>query len=408
MDRNGMITRRKATALLATATLTTGRFGAAHAQQSTIKIGLATDLTGVAASYARNQVNAVGLAIADVNAVGGIMGRNLELIVRDSQLQPELGASLVRDLITREKVDFLIGPDASSVAVAATMIAKEYKKIMMETIANTPRLVGELFHPYFFTVVPSGEMSARATAEGLDRKYKQIAFIGGDYEASHQAVKYFGDWLGKVNPGAQVINTQWPKLGESDFTPYITELLASKPDMVFSYLWGSDLIAFIKQAQGYRFFDRTKFATLLFLDDLRSLGDQMPDGIIGQMDAPPFATKTARMDAFVQKYNAKYNLYPDDWAVLGYDGMMILAQGIREANSLDSDTVVKALEATRYEGLQGGVTSFRAVDHQANSPVFIGVTAEDHTLPFKTLRNIKRIEAASVWPTPQEILAERT
>lgn len=401
------MTRRTAAAMLAGAALATATASTASAQEGPIKIGLTTDLTGIAAAYARGQVNGVELAIAEINAAGGIKGRKLELLVRDSQLRPELGTSHTRDLITREKVDYLIGPDASSVGVAVSAVAKQYKKVVVMTIPNTPRLVGELFHPYFFTIVPSGTMLARAIAEGLDKKYKNIAFIGGDYEASHQAVKYFGDWLAKVNPDAKITNTQWPKLGEPDFTPYITQLLAAKPDLIFSYLWGSDLIAFIKQAKPYGLFEQTKFSTLLFLDDLRALGDEMPDGIIGQMYAPPFGTKGAKMDDFIQKYQAKYGQYPSDWSVMAYDGMMILAQGIKNASSFDQDAVVKALEATKYEGLQGGTTTFREVDHQGNVPSFLGTTGKDPKLPFKTLVDIKRIEADKVWPTPQEILAER-
>ncbi|WP_137389897.1 ABC transporter substrate-binding protein [Rhodoligotrophos defluvii] len=377
-----------------------------QAQEKPIKIGLTTDLTGIAAAYARDQVDSVQLAIDEINAAGGIKGRQLELLVRDSALKPELGSSLTRDLIVREKVDYLIGPDASSVGVAVTNVAKQYKKVVVMTIPNTPRLVGELFHPYFFTIVPSGTMLARAMAEGIGKDNQKIAFIGGDYEASHQAIKYFGDWLAKVNPNAKIINQQWPKLGEPDFTPYITQLMSAQPDIVFSYLWGADLIAFIKQAKPYGFFEKTKFATLLFLDDLVALGDDMPDGIIGQMYAPPFGTKSEKMDAFIKKYQDKYNKYPSDWAVMGYDGMMILAEGIKNASDWDSDSVSEAILKLKYDGLQGPIV-FRDVDHQGNVPSFLGTTGKVEGLPFKGLVDIKRIEAETVMPTPEEILAQR-
>jgi branched-chain amino acid transport system substrate-binding protein len=380
----------------------------ARADEPPIKIGLTTDLTGVAAVYARGQVNGVQLAADEINAAGGIKGRKLEIIVRDSQLKPELGASLTRDLINREHVDYLIGPDSSAVGVAVSNVARQYKKVVMMTIPNTPRLTGELFHPYFFTIVETGTMLARAMADGPGKQYNRIAFIGGDYEASHQAVKYFTDFLAKSNPKAELIQTQWPKLGETDFTPYITQIIAAKPDLVFSYLWGSDLIAFIKQAKPYGLFDKTKVATLLFLDDLRVLGPDMPDGIIGQMYAPPFATNTDRMHDFIKRYEAKYQEYPSDYPVLGYDGMSVLAAGIAAASSFSSDDVVKALEGIKIEGLEGPI-QFRAVDHQSTGFSFLGTTGTEpgSTLPFKTMVDIKRIPAQDVWPTPEEILAER-
>ncbi|MGN6464750.1 MAG: ABC transporter substrate-binding protein [Rhizobiaceae bacterium] len=378
----------------------------ARAEEAPIKIGLTTDLTGIAAAYATAQVNSVKMAIEEINAAGGIKGRKLELLVRDSQLKPALGASLTRDLIVRDKVDYFIGPDASSVGVAVSGVAKQYKKVVVMTIPNTPRLTGELFHKYFFTIVPSGTMLARAMAEGIGKDNNKIAFIGGDYEASHQAIQYFTDWLAKVNPNAKVTDTQWPKLGEQDFTPYITQILSSKPDIVFSYLWGADLIAFIKQAKPYGLFDKTKFATLLFLDDLKALGNDMPDGVIGQMYAPPFGTNSPVMSEFIKKYQAKYNTFPSDWAVMGYDGMRILADGIKNASSMDSDAVADAIEKLKFDGLQGPL-AFRAVDHQANVPSFLGKTGKVEGLPFKALVDIKRIKAESVWPTPEEILAQR-
>ncbi|MBN9065246.1 MAG: ABC transporter substrate-binding protein, partial [Rhizobiales bacterium] len=378
----------------------------ARADESPIKIGLTTDLTGIAATYAAAQVNAVKMAIDEINEAGGVKGRKLELLVRDSQLKPALGASLTRDLIVREKIDYLIGPDASSVGVAVSGVAKQYKKVVVMTIPNTPRLTGELFHKYFFTIVPSGTMLARAMAEGIGKDNSKIAFIGGDYEASHQAIGYFTDWLAKVNPNAKVVDQQWPKLGEQDFTPYITQLMSSKPDIVFSYLWGADLIAFIKQAKPYGLFDKTKFATLLFLDDLKALGNDMPDGIIGQMYAPPFGTDSPAMSEFIKKYQAKYNSFPSDWAVMGYDGMRILADGIKNAPSMDSDAVADAIAKLKFDGLQGPLT-FREVDHQANVPSFLGTTGKVEGLPFKGLVDIKRIPAETVWPTPEEILAQR-
>ncbi len=406
---SGLPITRRTMALATSAAIATALAsapGKALAEGAPIKIGLTTDLTGIAATYAAAQVNAVKLAIEEINAAGGIKGRKLELLVRDSQLKPALGASLTRDLIVREKIDYLIGPDASSVGVAVSGVAKQYKKVVVMTIPNTPRLVGELFHKYFFTIVPSGTMLARAMAEGIGKTNNSIAFIGGDYEASHQAIQYFGEWLTKVNPKAKITAQQWPKLGEPDFTPYITQLISAKPDIVFSYLWGADLIAFIKQAKPYGLFDKTKFATLLFLDDLKALGDDMPDGIIGQMYAPPFGTNSPAMAEFIKKYQAKFNSFPSDWAVMGYDGMRILADGIRNAASMESDAVAEAIEKLKFDGLQGPLT-FRAVDHQGNVPSFLGTTGKVAGLPFKGLVDIQRIPAESVWPTPEEILAQR-
>jgi branched-chain amino acid transport system substrate-binding protein len=377
--------------------------GSATAQDTTpIKVGLTTDLTGIAAAYARSQVNGVQLAIDQLNANGGLLGRKVELLVRDSQLKPDLGTSHTRDLITREKVDFLIGPDGSAVGMTVSAVAKQYKKVVMMTIPNTPRLTTETFHPYVFTVVPSGLMEARAMAEAIGPGNKRIAFIGGDYEAAHQGLKFFKDWLTKVNPSAEVVSEAWPKLGESDYSSYITRLMSSKPDVIFSYLWGADLIGFIKQGKPYGVFDKTKVASLVFLDDLKALGNEMPDGVIAQMRAPFFSIEGDRMTKFVGQYRARFNDYPADWAVMGYEGMQILAQAVQKVGSLDSDAIVKGVEQIHYDGLRGPI-SFRGIDHQGNTGSFIGTTAKSDKYPFKVLTGVKYIPAEKIWPTPEEI-----
>lgn len=378
--------------------------GAALAQAKPIRIGLTTDLTGMSATYARSNINGVELAIEQINASGGLLGRKVELLVRDSQLKPDLGASHTRDLILRENVDLLIGPLSSAVALTVSASAKQYKKVVLMVQPNTSRLVTEAFHPYIFTIVPSTVMETRAMAEAIGPQFKRIAFIGADYEGARQLLKAFKEWLPKVNPSSQVIAEAWPKLGEPDYSSYITSLMASKPDVVFSALWGADLIGFFKQARPYGVFEKTRVASLLFVDDLKALGQDMPDGVIGQMRAPFFAIEgdRDRVAKFVEQYRAKYNDYPPDWAVMGYEGMQILAQAIQKAGTLDSDALSKATQQVRYEGLRGTIT-FRTLDHQGSVGSFIGTTVKNDKYPFKTLANVSRIPAEKIWSSPAEV-----
>jgi branched-chain amino acid transport system substrate-binding protein len=378
----------------------------AHAQTGPVKIGIVTDLTGVAAAYANSQLNGLKLAIDKLNASGGLLGRQIVLIVRDSQAKPDLGVSNARDLITGEHVDLLFGPVSSGVALGVSNLAKQNKVPVMMTIPNTPRLAMELFHPYFFTVVPSGLMESRAMAAAIGKKFRTFGFIGGDYEASRQGLAHFKAWLKKVNPEAEVTVEAFPKLGEPDHTNYITRLMSARPEAVYSYLWGADLVGFVKQAKPYKLFERTAFSSIFFFDDLRALGSEMPDGIIGQMRAPFFALEGDRMTAFVKSYRAKYNEYPADWAVMTYEGMQIFAAAIRGAGKVDSDAIVAAMEKIKYDGLRGPI-SFRKEDHQGTVPSFIGTSKSDPAYPFKIFGSMTRIQAEDIWPSLDEVAASR-
>jgi branched-chain amino acid transport system substrate-binding protein len=124
------------------------------------------------------------------------------------------------------------------------------------------------------------------------------------------------------------------------------------------------------------------------------------------MRAPFFSIDNPRMDRFVADYRTKFKDYPADWAVMGYEGMQILAQGIRSANSLDSDAIVKAVEQVRHDGLRGPI-SFRGIDHQGTVGSFIGTTTKSDKFPFKVLTNVKVIPAEKTWPSEAEVQQSR-
>ena len=122
---------------------------------------------------------------------------------------------------------------------------------------------------------------------------------------------------------------QWPKLGETDYSPYITALLSSQPDIIYSYLFGADLIGFLKQATPYGLPAKSPIAGLTFVVDLVALGNDMPDGMVGLMRAPFFAVSTKTMDAFGANYRSRFNAYPDDNAALSYEGLFSIFEAVR-------------------------------------------------------------------------------
>jgi branched-chain amino acid transport system substrate-binding protein len=379
---------------------------AAWAQAADIKVGLTTDFTGMAAAFVRSTVQGVEMAIDELNQSGGALGRKFALLTRDSQLKPDLGTTHTRDLITRENVDILIGPNSSAVGLTVSAVAKQYQKPVIMTTANTPRLAMELFHPQFFTLVPSGLMEARAMAEVIGPLGKRFAFIGADYEASHQTLKHFKERLSKVNPSAEFVAEAWPKLGEPDYSSFITRLTSAKPDVLFSYLWGADFVGFAKQAKPYGLFDRMKVGTLMFMDDLKALGQDMPNGVYGQMRAPFFAIEGEAVKQFTERYRAKHKDWPADWAIMAYESMLVYASAIKKARTVEAQALTKAIEGGEFDLLRGKV-SFRAIDHQGNVPSFIGRTAPDSRFPFKILTDVTRVPAEKIWPSEDEVRASR-
>jgi len=371
--------------------------------QDTIRIGWTADMPGVGATFYKSQKAAIELFIENTNAAGGVLGKKLKLIIRDSKLKPDVGANMARELILDEKCDFLIGPTSSGVALAGTKVAKQYKKIVYFHTSNTERLTTTDFQPYMFQVVPNTGIEGRGIAMFLSEKpYKRYCYIGPDYAYGHTQWNAFKKYLKKLKPDVQILKAVWVKQGETNYTPYIPTLMSKNPEVIYSSLWGGELSSFIKQAKPYGLFKKATITSLYDLDMLRATGLEMPEGLLGYSRCPFYAVNTLDMQVFTEEYHKKYNEWPSDWACMTYDGLLALTTAIKKAGTTDSDKVVHALEGLRWESLRGS-RYIRAADHQANVGIYVGYTAKDPRYKnFLILKNAVEVPAEKVWLSAEQ------
>jgi len=381
--------------------------GTAHAQ--TIKIGTATDLTGLGALIAKAGVIGMEVGIEDLNKRGGLLGRKVELIVRDSKLRPEIGARELKELVLNEKIDLAIGPVSSGVGLAMSEVAKEHKVPICMHTANTERMTVERGHRYIFQLVPNtfmeGTMVATRAAER--KEWKRYVVIGPDYDYGRTVAAAFTAKLTKLRPDVEIAKEFWPKLGEPAFPSYITGILAQKPDVLYSILWGGDIVAFLKQAKPYGLFDKTRLIWLSELDTLRVLGADMIEGAMGHTRAPFYAIKTKEIGDFIEKYRAKTKDYPSDWAIQAYDCVSVFGQAAEAAKSLDREKIVDVLESGRkFKTLRGDVY-FRKEDHMGSVPYYAGIVKKTPTYSFKILTDVQTFQAEQIWRPVADIEKER-
>jgi branched-chain amino acid transport system substrate-binding protein len=370
----------------------------------TIRLGWTADMPGIGATFYKSQKAALELFVEETNAKGGVLGKKLELIIRDSKLKPDVGATMARELILQEKCDFLIGPTSSGVALAVTKVAKEFKKIVYFHTSNTEKLTTTDFHPYMFQVVPNTGIEGRGITLFLSKKpYKRYCFIGPDYAYAHSQWDSFKANLTKLKPDAKILDAVWTKLGETNFAPYIPTLMARNPEIIYTNLWGGGLSSFIKQAKPYGLFKKASITSLYDLDLLRATGVDMPEGLLGYGRCPFFAIDTPQMKAFAQSYYAKYKEWPSDWACMAYDGLLALTKAIENAGSIDSDKVVKAIEGLRWDSLRGS-RYIRPEDHMANVGIYVGYTGKDPSYKgFLVLKDVEEVPAEKVWLSVEEV-----
>jgi branched-chain amino acid transport system substrate-binding protein len=370
----------------------------AEAQQP-IKVGFPMILSGPGALFGSPALKGAEMFVEEINAKGGVLGRKLELLARDTKGKPDEAVRVSRELILKDGVDFLVGTLTSAEGPAVSVVAKENKIVF---IAPIPKTAKENLHPYIFRVAANTTIEGRSAAEIIAKwPVKRIGTISPDYAYGQDVTRAFVDHLKKIAPQMEIIDQQWPKLGEADYTPFINAQMAKKPDAVFSSLWGGHFVNFAKQAKPLGYFDALKYN---FFDageggcqeTTSAMGADYPFGIWGNTydafywpDAPP-AHKAfiARLSKFLKQE------YPSSWAIQGYIGMQFLAEGIKKAGSTKSDAVAKALVGLSVDTPVGKLT-IRAKDHQANRGQLYGKTTRDSKYPFAILKPITYVD-----PTP--------
>ncbi len=382
--------------------------GPAQAQPP-VKVAMVNTTTGGAALYGLAGIEGAKIAVAELNAAGGVLGRKVDLIVRDDAAKPDVGAREIRDVILRDEVAAVFGPVSSGVLLAMSEVAKENKTILIAHTSNTERAFVERGHRYIFSVVPNTFIEGSAMGLYMAKKpYKKYMIIGPDYEFGHIQSEAFERRLKENKKDVEIIGRVWPKLGETDYTSYITAIIAAKPDAVYGNLFGSDLIAFTKQAKGYDFFKKFPFASLYDVDTLQGLGKDAVEGVIGYERGPFHVIRklapSQRFEDFIKKYRAATNKYPSTWAINAYDAVMAWAKAVKKANTVETEKVVDALEGLELDSLRGPKRYIRAVDHQANVGSYIGVVAWDKSFPdFAVWKDATYIPGDQVWRPEAEV-----
>jgi branched-chain amino acid transport system substrate-binding protein len=350
-----------------------------------IKLGGMYPLSGRAADLGITCKQGAELAVKEINAKGGVLGKQLELLSTDSKANVQEAVSISNRYIQKDAVNFLFGEVSSAAVLAIGEIAKQEKVIYMSTVGSTDTLTKEKWNRYTFRsgTCNSQEANSLALYAAKDKNLMKFYNIGPDYEYGRTMWELFKNKITEQNPKAEFTGEQWPKLFAPDYSSYINAILAAKPDAVFCTLWGGDLVAFIKQAKPFGLFDKMKWiiATGADITVTKALEKEMPTGLIVDQRYYFYWPDTPRNKEFVKAYMAEYKDYPSAWAVEGYDGIYFLVDAIKKAGALDTEKIITALEGLSIDSPRGKAT-LRKEDHQLLCDFMVGETAFDPNYPF--------------------------
>ena len=382
-----------------------------------VDIGCMYPMTGRGSLYGRDSVAAIEMAVEEINAVGGAAGYKLRTHLADSQSKPAFAVSIARRFITDTKVHFLCGVVSSSVGLAVSEVALEYRKIFIGTDHASSRLTIESAHRYYFRVSNNAYQSMAAGALWLakaqgTRGWRTIAFIGPDYEYGLGMWADLRSKLDELGVKYEVVGDFWPKLYEPDFALYISELKRLKPDVIVNGQWGGDFVAFVRQASALGLFEKSVFANFDAGGNYEVLGaleESMPLGLVLSARHHVNWPRTERNRQFVETFRSRTGRYPSYAAEGAYAGILAIAKAVTAVgNPNDTDALIKALEGMELE-LPEDPEGFRShidpATHQIVQMQAIGTVIRDDRFPpaKALLGNFEVFPADRLLPSAEEI-----
>ncbi len=344
----------------------------------TIKLAVLEPLSGTFKDTGDRYLEGARYAAEVLNERDGINGMKVEIIPVDSEFKPAIAVNKATKLILKEGVKFFCGGTGSSVAGAMTMLAKKRELLFFTYGMEAANLTGEKCSPNFFRVCANTDTHSYALAHWVaEQGYKKVICIAQDYSFGKEAIDGFEKKLKAVKPDVEIVGKILHPTGTKDFAPYVTQIINSGAEVIFTPNWGSDLTLLLKQAKPLGL--KAKFACYYLDDENNIAAIDNDDAVIGSVAAEGYLLTIpgAANQAFIEGFKKAKGHYPTGSRGKAYLAIMFWAEAVKKAGSTRVTDVKKAWEGLSYSG-PAGLWTMRACDHQLQQPIWIArVVAEN-------------------------------
>ena len=318
------------------------------------------------------------LALEEINGSGGVLGRKLELIIRDDNANPGDAVRAAEELVSREGVQLIAGTFLSNIGLAVTDFAKQKKIFFLAGEPLTDKIVWQNGNRYTFRLRPSTYMQvAMLVPEAVKMKKKRWAIVYPNYEYGQTSIATFKQLLKAAQPDVEFVAEQAAPLGRVDAGAVVQALADAKPDAIFNVLFGADLSRFVREGNTRGLFTGREVVSVLtgepeYLEPLR---DEAPNGWV-VTGYPWYGIQTPEHKAFFLAYFAKFKENPKLGSVVGYTMIKSIAEGIKKAKSAETEKLITAFRGLTHMSPFGAIT-YRADDHQSTMGAYVGKTKNE-------------------------------
>lgn len=340
----------------------------AQSAGDTLTMGVISQQTGTFAYAGDLVLKGARLAIDERN--GSVLGKKINLIVRDDEGKPAVGVRRLTESIASDKLSYFMGNFSSGVGLAELEVARQ-EKVLQFAAGGSEDFTGSRCSPYTFQWSAHAYTALRATLEYVSKVHpdkKKIYTITADYAFGQSLLHY--TQVAAKELGLELVGNDNHPSGERQFTQYFTKALSTRPDIICLLTAGADAVSAVRQFQSFG----VKTVQIvgpwtLEVEQLRELSPAMRTGmILGLNYYQDIDTPVNK--AFVDSYMKAYKNVPSYAAAYGYDSMRTLFLAMDKAKSTDVEAVIKTLEGMQFDSIFGP-TQIDARTHQTQRPYYV-------------------------------------
>ena len=360
------ITRAALAALLSSAGTAAVAQGA-----NPIKIGVNTPLSGTYAPIGQQVRWGLELATKEINAAGGIAGRQIQLIFEDEEANPAVAVQKADKLFQVDKVDFLTGTVNSGSTLAVGQTAERAGKLIATTVSFADSITADKCSPHVFRVNARAEQQSAALAAWLakEKPNPKVYALGPDYEMGRSTVAAFQK--GVKERGGTNLGEVFAPLDSKDYTQYFGQIRAARPQVLYTSTAGNDTVRLLTQMQDFGLLNNLTVVGASGTVTSQNVGaiGSAADGFVTGVGYSP-QIDTPENKKFVEAFRAANKTDPDLYGADSYGLIYFYKAAVEKAGSTETDKVREAMRGLEWTSPQGKKT-MRAGDHQAVQPMFV-------------------------------------
>jgi branched-chain amino acid transport system substrate-binding protein len=324
--------------------------GSSALAQDKLKVGVIATLSGPPAVIGQQLRNGFNLAVKTLG--GKLGGRDVEVIVADDELKPDVAVAKVKALVERDKVDFVVGPVFSNILAAIMKPVTEGGAILISPNAGTSNFAGKDCNPNFFvTSYQNDQVFGVSGKYAQDAGIRKVFLMAPNYQAGKDALAGFKTFF-----KGEVVDEVYVPLNQLDFSTELAKIATAKPDAIYVFLPGGMGVSFVKQFRQAGLADKVTFLSAFTVDESTLPAQQ--DAALGFFGGANWAPDldTPQNKAFVAAYEKEFGAVPATYAFQAYDAALLIDSAVRavRGNLANKDALRAAMMKADFKSLRGG------------------------------------------------------